>query len=80
MLKCSHTKEIQDVDSNAEGCEECLKVSDSWVHLRICKICGKVGCCDSSKNRHARKHFHETGHKIMHSNYPIYMDETYFKL
>ena len=29
-----------------------------WVHLRMCLSCGHVGCCDSSKNRHATKHFH----------------------
>ena len=31
-----------------------------WVHLRLCLTCGHVGCCDSSKNQHATKHFHAT--------------------
>src|SRR5260370_21252146 len=35
------------------GCEECLKMGDVWVHLRLCLECGHVGCCDSSKNKHA---------------------------
>jgi hypothetical protein len=26
-----------------------------------------VGCCDSSKNKHATKHFHATKHPIMRS-------------
>jgi hypothetical protein len=26
-----------------------------------------VGCCDSSKNRHARAHFHETNHPLIQS-------------
>ena len=35
-------------------------MGDTWVHLRMCLICGHVGCCDSSKNKHATKHFHQT--------------------
>ena len=27
-------------------------------YRRICLTCGHVGCCDSSPNRHARKHAH----------------------
>jgi uncharacterized UBP type Zn finger protein len=49
------------------GCEECLKIGDTWVHLRLCTECGKVGCCDSSKNKHATKHFHATKHPIIAS-------------
>jgi uncharacterized UBP type Zn finger protein len=33
----------------------------------MCLVCGKVGCCDSSKNRHATKHFHQTKHPVMRS-------------
>jgi len=33
-------------------------------------ICGHVGCCDSSKNKHARKHFHATRHPLMKSIEP----------
>jgi hypothetical protein len=29
-----------------------------------------VGCCDSSKNKHATKHFHATKHAIMRSFEP----------
>ena len=43
----------EDVEPSADGCEDCLKIGDSWVHLRLCIICGHVGCCDSSKNKHA---------------------------
>ena len=43
--------------SHAKGCAECIAVGDMWVHLRECLICGHVGCCDSSKNKHATKHF-----------------------
>ena len=62
---CKHLKQIQDVTPSAQGCEECLKTGDEWVHLRLCMICGHVGCCDSSKNKHASKHFKATGHPII---------------
>jgi uncharacterized UBP type Zn finger protein len=64
---CTHLDQIQDVHPHTRGCEECLKTGDSWVHLRMCMTCGKVGCCDSSKNRHASRHFKETHHPIMRS-------------
>jgi Zn ribbon nucleic-acid-binding protein len=67
---CTHLGEIRDVTPSAEGCEDCLKIGDTWVHLRECLICGHVGCCDSSKNKHATKHFHATGHPIIQSFQP----------
>lgn len=54
----------------AKGCEECIQMGDSWVHLRECLICGHIGCCDSSKNKHATKHFHSTEHPVMRSVEP----------
>ena len=45
---CSHLDQIRDVTPRTSGCEECLKSGDRWVHLRMCLICGHVGCCDSS--------------------------------
>jgi signal transduction histidine kinase len=68
--KCTHLNLIQDVAPRAAGCEECLKSGDSWVHLRMCMLCGHMGCCDESKNRHATAHFHTTGHPIMRSFEP----------
>ena len=53
-----------------EGCEECLSIGDEWVHLRLCLECGHVGCCDSSKNKHATKHFHATLHPVIASFQP----------
>ncbi|MGO8787785.1 MAG: ubiquitin carboxyl-terminal hydrolase 14 [Terriglobia bacterium] len=78
---CSHLEQIQNPSPHTDGCEECLKMGDSWVHLRLCEICGHVGCCDSSKNRHATKHFRATKHPIMRSLEPgedwgwCYIDE-----
>jgi len=64
---CSHLDQIRPVLPSAPGCEECLKLGDKWVHLRMCMICGHVGCCDSSKNKHASGHFRETSHPIIKS-------------
>jgi hypothetical protein len=68
MISCMHLDHIRRVTPRTpEGCEECLKMGDVWVHLRLCLECGHVGCCDSSKNKHARKHFHRTDHPIVRS-------------
>ncbi len=67
MAECTHLNQIQDVKPHTRGCEDCLKIGDRWVHLRLCLGCGHVGCCDSSKNKHATKHFHATKHAIMRS-------------
>ena len=78
---CSHLDQIHNPSPKTNGCEECLKMGDSWVHLRLCEICGSVSCCDSSKNRHATKHFRKTQHPVMKSLEPgedsgwCYIDE-----
>jgi len=64
---CSHLEQIQFSTTDKHGCEECLKMGDTWVHLRLCMECGHVGCCDSSKNKHATKHFHRTKHPLVRS-------------
>ena len=68
--QCEHIKQIKAVKPNTLGCEECLKTGDGWVHLRLCEMCGHVGCCDSSKNKHATKHFHATQHAVVKSLEP----------
>ena len=70
MVSCQHLNEIRDVHPSTSGCEECLKIGQRWVHLRLCLTCGHVGCCDSSPGRHATKHFHHTEHPIMRSFEP----------
>jgi len=62
---CDHTDTIRDVVPSARGCEECLNVGSTWVHLRLCRSCGHVGCCDNSPLRHARAHYEKTGHPII---------------
>ena len=67
---CTHTDQIRDVEPSTQGCEECLRSGDTWVHLRECLTCGHVGCCDASPNKHATKHFHASGHPIVRSFQP----------
>src|ERR1700751_2962337 len=84
--ECAHLDQLRDVTPSARGCEDCLKTGDTWVHLRLCRTCGHVGCCDSSKNKHATKHFHATQHPIMTSIEPgenwswCYIDELVMEL
>jgi uncharacterized UBP type Zn finger protein len=67
---CEHMTRIEEVTPSAKGCEDCLKTGGRWVHLRLCETCGHVGCCDSSPNRHATKHFHATRHPVIKSFEP----------
>jgi uncharacterized UBP type Zn finger protein len=77
-----HVQMIRPVTPSAAGCEDCLRIGSEWVELRLCLTCGHVGCCDSSPNRHARKHFHESAHAIVQSFEPgedwrwCYVDES----
>ena len=64
---CEHLEAAGRPQPRTKGCEECLKMGDRWVHLRLCLQCGHVGCCDSSKNKHATKHFHATQHPVVRS-------------
>ncbi|HEU6452687.1 MAG TPA: UBP-type zinc finger domain-containing protein [Gemmatimonadaceae bacterium] len=84
--ECTHLDQVRDVTPRTpEGCEECLKMGARWVHLRLCLECGHVGCCDSSPNRHATKHFHQTHHPIIRSFEPgedwgfCYVDDLMFE-
>lgn len=68
--QCTHLDQIQHVTPSGTGCKECLELGDTWVHLRLCLSCGHVGCCDQSKNKHARKHAAEVEHPLIRSFQP----------
>lgn len=70
--QCSHLGEVKvtQLPESVEGCEDCLRDGGEWLHLRICLVCGHVGCCDSSPNQHASRHFEETGHQLIRSLEP----------
>jgi uncharacterized UBP type Zn finger protein len=85
---CAHLDsiEVRLLPDEIAGCADCLAFGDSWVHLRMCMTCGKIGCCDSSPNRHATRHASESGHPIIRSAEPgedwssCYVDEVAFVL
>ena len=80
---CGHTAAAREQGYAERVCPECVALGDTWVHLRICMVCGHVGCCDNSKNKHATAHFRATRHPIIKSIEPgedwawCYLDETY---
>ena len=82
---CEHisSADLTKQANTPNGCEECLKSGDEWVHLRLCLECGHVGCCDQSKNKHATKHFHTSKHPVIRSFQPgetwkyCYVDELF---
>jgi hypothetical protein len=70
-LACTHLNRVRDVSPRTpDGCEECLKTGDGWVHLRLCLSCGHVGCCDNSPNQHSTRHFKATHDPIIQSFEP----------
>jgi hypothetical protein len=84
---CTHLDQITvAMPTEVPGCEECLKTGARWVHLRACRSCGFIGCCDSSPNQHASKHAASSGHPIVSSLEPgedwswCYVDELAFEL
>ena len=84
---CSHLDQVEvPKPDSVEGCAECLKAGDQWVHLRVCRTCGEVGCCDDSPNQHASKHAKATGHPIISSVEPgeawswCFVDEVAFAI
>jgi uncharacterized UBP type Zn finger protein len=88
MAICSHLDQVEILEppEDIAGCEECLKTGSRWVHLRMCHSCGKIGCCDSSPNRHASAHAREAEHPLLRSVEPgevwtwCVLDEVAFEL
>jgi uncharacterized UBP type Zn finger protein len=84
---CEHLDQVVvERPDRVAGCEDCLAIGGQWVHLRVCRSCGHVGCCDSSPNRHASKHARESSHPIVTSVEPeeywsyCYVDDVAFLL
>ena len=86
MTTCTHldTIAVRELPERVAGCEDCLREGTVWLHLRICLVCGHVGCCDNSPNRHATAHFRETAHPLIQSYEPgedwwyCYVDDIMF--
>jgi hypothetical protein len=83
---CTHLDQIGDVAPTGTGCDQCLAVGGRWVHLRMCRSCGHIGCCDSSPGKHATAHYRSTGHALVQSYEPgedwwwCYVDEVAFEV
>ena len=82
MTACTHIEQAGNpAPRTPQGCEECLTQGERWVHLRLCLDCGHVGCCDSSKNKHATAHNRASSHPVIRSFQPgeswrwCYVDE-----
>jgi uncharacterized UBP type Zn finger protein len=67
---CTHLDQIKIETTDKHVCEDCIKTGDNWLHLRLCLTCGHVGCCDSSKNKHASRHFRASSHPLVRSIEP----------
>ncbi len=70
VARCAHRDQERQVEPADTGCTQCKLIGDTWTHLRMCQTCGNVGCCESSKNKHAEAHFRTTGHPIIRSLEP----------
>jgi uncharacterized UBP type Zn finger protein len=86
QLGCTHLDSITVVQPSDLGCHECLALGSAWVHLRMCRHCGHIGCCDNSPGRHATAHYRATDHPVIRSFEPgetwfwCYPDELAFEL
>ncbi len=68
---CNHIQAIKELKiAQKYVCEECIKISSDWVHLRTCQTCGATLCCDESPNQHMTKHYHKTSHPVITSSEP----------
>ena len=68
---CSHLDQVDAAAvPSAEGCEDCLRTGGEWLHLRMCQVCGHVGCCDDSPAKHATAHHGSSGHPLISSYEP----------
>lgn len=68
--KCSHLHQITVRETDVAVCEDCVALGDEWPELRLCLICGYVGCCDGSKNKHMKQHVEATGHPLVRTIQP----------
>jgi uncharacterized UBP type Zn finger protein len=84
--ECGHLASVRSFTVASMSCPSCETEGSSWTKLRMCMTCGSIGCCDSSRLRHARSHFEATGHPVMRSIEPAetwawcYPDEAFLSL
>lgn len=64
---CSHLAQARVFEATADECAQCVAAGGFWPALRMCLVCGFVGCCDTSVSKHMRAHHEATGHPIFRS-------------
>ena len=79
---CSHLNFVVTDSPNTAGCEECLAMGDTWVHLRLCRDLRATSAAATIRRTSTRrKHFRSTQHPIVTSLEPgedwswCYVDE-----
>jgi uncharacterized UBP type Zn finger protein len=83
MEPCVHFQQATIFGSDTNVCPECVEMGSGWVHLRMCMVCGHVGCCDASPNKHATAHYRATHDPVIRSLQPgefwgyCYVDGTF---
>lgn len=66
--QCSHTGKIKEVTPSGNECDECKVAGTKPVALRLSLSCRHIGCCDSSVEQPAKKHYMQTQHPIIESH------------
>jgi uncharacterized UBP type Zn finger protein len=85
MTVCTHLEQVLvPRPEQVDGCVDCLAIGGTLVHLRVCRTCGHIACCDDSPNRHATAHVRASDHPIITSVEPgenwsyCYIDDSMF--
>ncbi len=64
---CAHLASARVFEPSTDACAQCVAGGGYWPALRMCLVCGFVGCCDTSVSKHMRRHYEETGHAVFRS-------------
>ena len=65
---CADIRAVSEIKApRRHECDDCVRQGSKWVHLRTCQACGGTRCCDSSPNRHARRHAMTSRHAVISS-------------
>jgi len=64
---CGHLQLATVFEPATRICRECVATGTNWPALRMCLVCGYVGCCDTATNKHMKAHTETTGHPIYRS-------------
>ena len=90
MAECLHFSLLGELlqtqqEAQPQVCPACVASGDPWVYLRKRVKCGSVGCCESSQNKHALRHFRATQHPVIQlieqpDLFYCYLDDIYARI